>query len=343
MEQSIPAALQQPARLPLPRLPTSSSTGGTPKSAQNIAMMPLKFVAQKMPISPATYSSSAATSSGAHFQSAAGHHQNLPTPGVSSAALPTPQTAAHQHHQLMQQTPVHGSPAAALPYQASAAFSPAVAAAAAGANASWPGMHQGQGQHPAQQAGLPPNLAAAMHHGGVPHHAPPNAYHPPSHPPQVYTLPPQIDIAIPAVVRASFHRDNQGRLLLFTRPSLDRPHKGVGAESYGLGHSVAFLADRQRLREERERKRRDRDEDAQRGEARKKVALLKTEQEEKDLRTAMLAGEALGDFVNELERGTKRILDDLGGWALVKEEGEEGGGEGAAQLQQPAKGKAVEA
>lgn len=78
--------------------------------------------------------------------------------------------------------------------------------------------------------------------------------------PEVYTLVDSIDAAIPADVKSRFQRDNNGRVLFFTAPPLERPHKGISEQHARLGHSVSHLANIDKVREERRRKRKERDE-----------------------------------------------------------------------------------
>jgi chromatin structure-remodeling complex subunit RSC1/2 len=86
-----------------------------------------------------------------------------------------------------------------------------------------------------------------------------NAYNPPR-PPEVYTLPDNINEAFAPEVRKSFQHDDAGRILFFTAPPLERPHKGISSSSAGLGHSVKYLAGRKEWLAEREKKRKERDE-----------------------------------------------------------------------------------
>ena len=86
-----------------------------------------------------------------------------------------------------------------------------------------------------------------------------NAYNPPR-PPEVYALPDNLNEALPKEVRETFQSDSNGRVLFFTAPPLERPHKGISHESAGLGHSSRYLAGLAEWRAEREKKRKERDE-----------------------------------------------------------------------------------
>lgn len=263
-----------------------------PKGLANIAMMPAKFPPS-------------ATSTPTPVHHATGQFTPNYMPGSrvlgGSGVLPSPRSMPSQ-----QGTPVpYDSSMAHHPHHpALAARQPSLAPAPPGGSGVLPPPHQA---HPAMVPATP---------GGTP-----SQYHPPSHPPQVYTLPPALDAALPKQVRDAFHTDDAGRLLLFTRPSLDRPHPGVGVASHGLGHSVSFLADRQRLREERERKRKERDEaaaanvDANAAAKRRTPDRQLAEQSEEDEAAAARAlGEALGTWVRAMDEGTAWIKAGLSGW-----------------------------
>ena len=83
-------------------------------------------------------------------------------------------------------------------------------------------------------------------------HTPHAVYHPPR-PIEVYTLPEMAHSAIPADIRAQFHHDEYGRVIFYTTPPLDVnpiPH-----DKQDLGHSLRYLADKARRKEEDEKKR----------------------------------------------------------------------------------------
>ena len=87
-----------------------------------------------------------------------------------------------------------------------------------------------------------------------------NVYNPPR-PPEVYTLPDNVNEVLPPEIRENFQQDAVGRVLFFTAPPLDRSHKGMAPPSADLGHSIKYLAGRQQWLAERERKRKERDEE----------------------------------------------------------------------------------
>lgn len=148
-----------------------------------------------------------------------------------------------------------------------------------------------------------------------------NAYNPPRVP-EVYTLPDNINTAIPPELRHRYHCDNQGRILFFTAPPLKRPESGVAPEYAGLGHSVRFLNGLQAFREERQRKRKERDEKVA-NEARKREARDAADKEQSTRDLSDAAGNALGEFVEMIDKGNKLLYESLGGWdrkALEEEE-----------------------
>ena len=96
-----------------------------------------------------------------------------------------------------------------------------------------------------------------------PSNGPPHAnmYNPPR-PPEVYTLPDNVNEVLAPEIRQQFQHDDSGRVLFFTAPPFDRAHKGVSPSSAGLGHSARYLAGRNEWLAERDLKRKARDDDA---------------------------------------------------------------------------------
>jgi chromatin structure-remodeling complex subunit RSC1/2 len=137
----------------------------------------------------------------------------------------------------------------------------------------------------------------AMPHG--------NAYNPPR-PPEVYTLPDNLNDALPPDIRHGFQHDEAGRVLFFTAPPLERPHKGLSATSAGLGHSVKYLAGREEWLASRERKRKERDE-RETLSSHKRSASAEAETEA-----------SIGDFVNQavgaMDRWFERFDQDTRQW-----------------------------
>jgi chromatin structure-remodeling complex subunit RSC1/2 len=87
---------------------------------------------------------------------------------------------------------------------------------------------------------------------------PANVYNPPR-PPEVYTLPDNINEALHVQVRQGFQHDNAGRVLFFVGPPLDRTNGRLSQQSAGLGHSIKYLAGHKTWLAEREKKRQKRD------------------------------------------------------------------------------------
>jgi len=136
---------------------------------------------------------------------------------------------------------------------------------------------------------------------------------------EVYTLPENMNAAIPQDIRDQFHQDDHGRVLFYTAPPLNRPGNRLAPEYAGLGHSVAYLNGIQDVREKRRRLKVERDaknESAKREEA-------KNDEEARQAAEEALWGEAgkvIGQWVNTMNHGTQAILDDLRGWQDMKEE-----------------------
>ncbi|KAM5366384.1 hypothetical protein ACJZ2D_010575 [Fusarium nematophilum] len=188
-----------------------------------------------------------------------------------------------------------------------------------------PPMHQQtpMGNHMAQAYGqvqippvarspMAPTPGSAMQGG--------NVYNPPR-PPEVYTLPDNVNEALPPELRQSFQHDSTGRVLFFTAPPLDRPHKGISHESAGLGHSIKYLAGRQEWLAERERKRKERDEkDAQLSQKRVGTDVTASRQA-KDEVVAQASG-AMAKWLQQLDEDTQRWKKETGieGWREVSGE-----------------------
>lgn len=166
-----------------------------------------------------------------------------------------------------------------------------------------------------------------------PHGNPGHVYNAPRAP-EVYTLADPVDAAIPAEVREQFQRDEQGRILFFTAPPLNRPAHGVAEQHTGLGHSVRHLATIGELRAERARKRKERDDAlAVEQEANKKLAALRERQVQREAEAdeksqAEMLEQLLVAWATELDRGTAEIDEALGGienWNRMMAEGRERG------------------
>jgi chromatin structure-remodeling complex subunit RSC1/2 len=175
--------------------------------------------------------------------------------------------------------------------------------------------HPGPAMTPARTA-VPTPSSVAMPHAG---HAG-NQYNMPRVP-EVYTLPLQVESAIPEDVREQFHRDDQGRLLFFSAPPLDRPHPGIAEQYAGLGHSVSHLANVKKFYQARVQKRKERDEQLAAKQAAKKPALAEEEATAKGLVDEAqqdLMQKTLLDFCNHMARGNAAIEASVAGWREVK-------------------------
>ncbi|KAK2612167.1 hypothetical protein QQS21_001897, partial [Conoideocrella luteorostrata] len=87
---------------------------------------------------------------------------------------------------------------------------------------------------------------------------PTNMYNPPR-PPEVYTLPDNINDALHQQIRQRFQHDSGDRVLFFSAPPLDRPCKQFSPQTAGVGHSARYLAGREGWLADREKKRKKRD------------------------------------------------------------------------------------
>ena len=166
-------------------------------------------------------------------------------------------------------------------------------------------MAAGYNQSPAAQPPRP-HMAQTGQPGGN------NMYNPPR-PAEVYSLPENLDDAIPGSVRENFQTDAQGHVIFFTSPPLDRTQKtGVAPSSAALGHSVKYLAGRKEWLTEREKKRKDRDE---RGapESPKRATLVQSDRDE----MASQAAGAVNGWFKQLDADTMSWKKDTGleGWS----------------------------
>lgn len=159
--------------------------------------------------------------------------------------------------------------------------------------------------------------------------------------PEVYTLAANLDAAIPDEVREQFQRDENGRVLFFTAPPLNRDTGGVAEQYAGLGHSVRHLASIKQLREERARKRKERDEALAREQAANKKQAAAVEADaarraESELKNQTERLEQfLLDWSAEMVRGTEQLEASLGGagWKeMMRQSREENAGKTEAEI-----------
>ncbi|KAI1385311.1 uncharacterized protein F4822DRAFT_412734 [Hypoxylon trugodes] len=141
-----------------------------------------------------------------------------------------------------------------------------------------------------------------------------NAYNPPR-PPEAYHLDDALNAKIPQEVRDQFQHDEAGRVLFFTQPPLDRPHRGISNESASLGHSVRYLADRAREIEDRRAKRKARDELRQEEERkRQETESLAADQTRKEL--IDFAGNLFAGWVDSMKKENERLMTAYDGWSV---------------------------
>lgn len=138
-------------------------------------------------------------------------------------------------------------------------------------------------------------------------------------------LPEAVDSTIPANLRKHYHRDDKGRVLFFTAPSVGHGTEAcndnvrAAPEYASLGHSVRYLNGLEQFREERRLKRKARDEQV----AAERKAAETQQAAEREAAMAQLystAGEALGEFVQWMNDGTRLLLDaEAGGHEQKKQ------------------------
>lgn len=150
-------------------------------------------------------------------------------------------------------------------------------------------------------------MAPTQSNGALPHSST-NAYIPPRQV-EVYTLR-DLDAQIPPEIREQYQTDDEGHVLFFTAPPLNRVHPGVADSHATLGHSVGYLSGLAEHRAERERKRKERDEalalDREQQAARDKATR---EKRERDLGAA--AGNMLGDWILGLQRENEGLKQQV--------------------------------
>ncbi|KAF5579007.1 chromatin structure-remodeling complex subunit RSC1 [Fusarium pseudoanthophilum] len=150
-----------------------------------------------------------------------------------------------------------------------------------------------------------------------------NVYNPPR-PPEVYALPDNINDAMPKELRESFQHDSSGRVLFFTAPPLDRPHKGISHESAGLGHSAKYLAGRKEWLADRERKRKERDEQIG-SNSNKKLERDAADARQAKIEIVAQASDAMAKWLEQYNEDTQKWKEKAGleGWREVKPSNEE--------------------
>lgn len=160
----------------------------------------------------------------------------------------------------------------------------------------------------------PPNMPQQL----APGPAANNAYNAPRAP-EAYTLAENIDSEIPEEVKKQFQTDDQGCVLFFTAPPLNRPsvrNGGVADQYAGLGHGVHWESIKA-LKEERRRKRKERDEALQAEENKRKAAKLAEEKAngegDEHQKALSLLEEGILQWCKQMQKGTQHLEELLGG------------------------------
>lgn len=140
-------------------------------------------------------------------------------------------------------------------------------------------------------------------------HTPHAVYHPPR-PIEVYTLPEMAHSAIPADIRAQFHHDEYGRVIFYTTPPLDV--NPIPQDKQILGHSLKYLADKARRKEEDDKKRKARAADLETA-AGDRLKRMKTSAEGKADWIVSQKLQALNKWSADMDHGTDEMYKKLHG------------------------------
>jgi chromatin structure-remodeling complex subunit RSC1/2 len=148
-------------------------------------------------------------------------------------------------------------------------------------------------------------------------HANANAYNPPRQS-EIYTLADPANAALPADIREQFHTDDYGKVLFFTTPPLDV--NPIPEEKRALGHSLRYLADKARNREEDERKRKERAAQLE-AEATARLKRFKADEEGKKQWIFDQKVQALHKWAENMDRGTDELYKKMHGedWKEMRE------------------------
>lgn len=127
---------------------------------------------------------------------------------------------------------------------------------------------------------------------------------------EVYILPDHANASIPPHVREQFQRDEQGRVLFFTAPPVNRGSNIVQKEGRALGHSARYLAAKAKRDAERAAKRKADEVNAtSRAEATKKARIEAEEKLQKGI--AELRVKAMRALEDQLASATKNDFQML--------------------------------
>ena len=152
------------------------------------------------------------------------------------------------------------------------------------------------------------------------HSIPPNRYDPPvpRRDQEVYTLAEMANASIPADIRAQFQTDQHGKVIFFTTPPLDI--NPLPEEAQTLGHSLRYLADKARHKEEDEKKRKAREIELEAA-ANKRLKRMKTDEEGKKNWIIDQKLVSLQQWTTNMERGTDELYKQMHGenWKEIRE------------------------
>lgn len=234
------------------------------------------------------------------------HHFSQPGPSPSPSVLG--QQDSYSSHALAPQTPMPQTPA----YQPQHNYNHYAGAATAPVpqhTNPLPNYEQYRGSSTVARPSAPIST----------HSSQANAYNPPR-PIEVYTLQgtPMHNLYVPEDIKSQFHRDEQGRILFFTTPPLDA--NPVPERLRDLGHSLRYLADKARHKEENAKKRKARELNLE-SEAAAKLQQSKAERELKKQQVIDQVAHAIGEWCNNMSDATDLIYKDLYGdnWKEARE------------------------
>lgn len=123
-------------------------------------------------------------------------------------------------------------------------------------------------------------------------------------------LPEPANASIPADIRSQFHCDDLGRVLFFTSPPLDA--NPIPEEAQNLGHSLRYLADKARQKEENDKKRKMQEVEVETA-AEKKLKRLKTVNENKQNWLVDQKLVYVQNWSEELAKGTDDLYQKMYG------------------------------
>lgn len=232
---------------------------------------------------------------------------------LQQTPVPVPQQPQHvsASPQSLRVAPHYQAPGYPQPYAPAYAQSPA---------AHLQTMHNPLANNYHQMSAPPSGRsgAQAISNSGL---QPVTMYNPPR-PPEVYTLPENVNEALAPELRRQFQHDDEGHVLFFTVPPLDHLHKGISTASCSLGHSARYLAGREEWLAERDAKRKAR-QDSPHDLARKRQSS-DVRNNEIGTHLADQASVAMGSWLDRLAGETKtwRTESGLDGWGSQVKKGE---------------------